>query len=73
MAQGGYRHLTFEEWEQIGIWRLERVSQAEMARRLGRKRCGWPIYACAFEGAILAIGIRGSLGWERCTKESTIW
>jgi IS30 family transposase len=36
MAQGGYRHLTFEEREQIGIWRLERVSQAEMARRLGR-------------------------------------
>ena len=36
MAAGRYRHLTFEEREQIGIWRLEGVSQAEMARRLGR-------------------------------------
>jgi len=36
MAQGRYRHLVFEEREQIAIWRLEGVSQAEMARRLGR-------------------------------------
>ena len=36
MAQGRYRHLSFEEREQIAIWRLEGVSQAEMARRLGR-------------------------------------
>jgi len=36
MGEGRYRHLSFEEREQIGIWRLEGVSQAEMARRLGR-------------------------------------
>jgi IS30 family transposase len=36
MGRGRYRHLSFEEREQIAIWRLERVSQAEMARRLGR-------------------------------------
>lgn len=36
MEQGRYRHLSFEEREQIAIWRLEGVSQAEMARRLGR-------------------------------------
>jgi transposase, IS30 family len=36
MAQDRYRHLSFEEREQIAIWRLEGVSQAEMARRLGR-------------------------------------
>ena len=36
MAQGRYRHLSFEEREQIAIWRLEGVIQAEMARRLGR-------------------------------------
>ena len=36
LEQGRYRHLSFEEREQIAIWRLEGVSQAEMARRLGR-------------------------------------
>jgi IS30 family transposase len=36
MREGRYRHLSFEEREQIAIWRLEGVSQAEMARRLGR-------------------------------------
>ena len=36
MGEGGYRHLSFEEREQIAIWRLEAVSQAEMARRLHR-------------------------------------
>ena len=36
MTQGRYRHLSFEEREQIAIWRLEGVTQAEMARRLGR-------------------------------------
>ncbi len=36
MGEGRYRHLSFEEREQIAIWRLEGVSQAEMARRLGR-------------------------------------
>jgi transposase, IS30 family len=36
MGAGRYRHLSFEEREQIAIWRLEGVSQAEMARRLGR-------------------------------------
>ncbi len=36
MGEGCYRHLSFEEREQIAIWRLEGVSQAEMARRLGR-------------------------------------
>jgi IS30 family transposase len=36
MARCQYRHLSFEEREQIAIWRLEGVSQAEMARRLGR-------------------------------------
>lgn len=36
MGMGRYRHLSFEEREQIAIWRLEGVSQAEMARRLGR-------------------------------------
>ena len=36
MVQGRYRHLSFEEREQIAIWRREGVSQAEMARRLGR-------------------------------------
>ena len=36
MGTGRYRHLTFEERERIGIWRLEGASQAEMARRLGR-------------------------------------
>ena len=30
------RHLSFEERGQIAIWRLLRVSQTEMARRLGR-------------------------------------
>jgi transcriptional regulator with XRE-family HTH domain len=35
MGAGRYRHLSFEEREQIGIWRLEGASQAEMARRLG--------------------------------------
>jgi transposase, IS30 family len=36
MGAGRYRHLSFEEREQIAIWRLEGVSQAAMARRLGR-------------------------------------
>ena len=36
MGEGGYRHLSFEEREQIAIWRLEAVSQAEIARRLHR-------------------------------------
>jgi transposase, IS30 family len=36
MGAGRYRHLSFEEREQIAICRLEGVSQAEMARRLGR-------------------------------------
>ena len=36
MGEGRYRHLSFEEREQIAVWRLEGVSQAEMARRLGR-------------------------------------
>ena len=36
MSEGRYRHLTFEEREQIAVWRLEGVSQAAMARRLGR-------------------------------------
>ena len=36
MEQGRYRHLSFEEREQIAIWPLEGVSQAAMARRLGR-------------------------------------
>jgi transposase, IS30 family len=36
MGAGRYRHLSFEEREQIAIWRLEGVSQAEVARRLGR-------------------------------------
>ena len=36
MGEGRYRHLSFEEREQVAIWRLEGVSQAEMARRLGR-------------------------------------
>jgi len=36
MSEGRYRHLSFEEREQIAIWRLEGVSQAEMARRLAR-------------------------------------
>ena len=36
MGDVRYRHLSFEEREQIAIWRLEGVSQAEMARRLGR-------------------------------------
>ena len=36
MGEGRYRHLLFEEREQIAIWQLEGVSQAEMARRLGR-------------------------------------
>jgi transposase, IS30 family len=36
MARDRYRHLSFEEREQIAIWRLEGVSQAAMARRLGR-------------------------------------
>ncbi|NJM54989.1 MAG: IS30 family transposase [Verrucomicrobiae bacterium] len=36
MGEGRYRHLSFEEREQIAIWRLEGVSQAEIARRLGR-------------------------------------
>jgi IS30 family transposase len=36
MAQGWYRHLSFEGRERIAIWRLQGVSQAEMARRLGR-------------------------------------
>ena len=36
MGTGRYRHLSFEEREQIAIWRLEGVSQAETARRLGR-------------------------------------
>ena len=36
MGAGRYRYLSFEEREQIAIWRLEGVSQAEVARRLGR-------------------------------------
>jgi IS30 family transposase len=36
MGAGRYRHLSFEEREQIASWRLEGVSQAEVARRLGR-------------------------------------
>ena len=36
MGTGRYRHLSFEEREQVAIWRLEGLSQAEMARRLGR-------------------------------------
>jgi IS30 family transposase len=36
MGQDRYRHLWFEEREQVAIRRLEGVSQAEMARRLGR-------------------------------------
>ena len=36
MGDVRYRHLSFEEPEQIAIWWLEGVSQAEMARRLGR-------------------------------------
>jgi transposase, IS30 family len=36
MGDVRYRHLSFEEREQIAIWRLAGVSQAEMARRLGR-------------------------------------
>ena len=36
MSEGRYRHLTLEEREQIAVWRPEGISQAEMARRLGR-------------------------------------
>jgi IS30 family transposase len=36
MVAGRYRHLSFAEREEIAIWRLEGVSQAAMARRLGR-------------------------------------
>lgn len=38
MADKKYSHLTFEEREQIAIWRLEGLSQSEMARRLGRSQ-----------------------------------
>jgi IS30 family transposase len=38
MARSGYSHLSFEEREQIAIWRLEGLSQSEMARRLGRSQ-----------------------------------
>jgi IS30 family transposase len=38
MREGSYTHLTFEEREQIAIWRLEGLSQSEMARRLGRSQ-----------------------------------
>ena len=38
MGEGRYRHLSFEEREQIAVWRLEGVSQAEMARRLARSQ-----------------------------------
>ena len=36
MGEGRYRHLTFEEREQIVVWRLEGLSQTAMARRVGR-------------------------------------
>ena len=36
LGKDRYRHLSFEEHEQISIWRLEGASQAAMARRLGR-------------------------------------
>ena len=36
MGKDPYRHPSFEEREQIAIWRLEGGSQAEMARRPGR-------------------------------------
>ena len=36
MSKGRHRHLSFEEREHVAVWRLEGVSQAEMARRLGR-------------------------------------
>ena len=36
MARARYRHLSFEEREQIASWRLEGVSRAEVVLRLGR-------------------------------------
>jgi IS30 family transposase len=36
MGTGRDRDLSFDEPERISIWRLEDVSQAEMARRLCR-------------------------------------
>lgn len=38
MAGRRYTHMTFEEREQIAVWRLEGLSQSEMARRLGRSQ-----------------------------------
>ena len=38
MAGTRYTHLTFEEREQIAAWRLEGLSQSEMARRLRRSQ-----------------------------------
>ncbi len=38
MAEKKYTHLTLEEREQIAIWRLEGLSQSEMARRLDRSQ-----------------------------------
>ena len=36
MARARYRHLSFEDREQIASWRLEGVSRAEVVLRLGR-------------------------------------
>jgi IS30 family transposase len=36
MGDDRYRNLSFEERQQIAIWRLEGVSRAQMARRPGR-------------------------------------
>ena len=36
MARARYRHLSFEDREQIAIWRLEGVGRAEVVLRLGR-------------------------------------
>ena len=38
MADKKYTHLTFEEREQVAVWRLEGLSQSEMGRRLGRSQ-----------------------------------
>jgi IS30 family transposase len=38
MSGKKYTHLTLEEREQIAVWRLEGLSQSEMARRLGRSQ-----------------------------------
>jgi IS30 family transposase len=79
MAQGRYRHLSFEEREQMAIWQLEGVSQAEMARRLGRSsstvnrelaRNRLPSGGC--RASRKALAGRGASGW-RCSSGKSGW